>query len=74
MIVGSVVLGFAGMSTDKFLCDVLRLCRIDGDGSQVGYHLFASTTRILHGITATKQNFQNKFNVQGQVLRSCVET
>ena len=63
MIVGSVVLCFAGMSTDKFLCAFLRLCRINGDGSQVGYHLFASTTRILHGIT--EQNFQNKINVQG---------
>ena len=50
-----MVLGFAEMSTDKFLCDVLRLCRINDDGSQVGYHLFASTTRILYGITTTKQ-------------------
>ena len=61
MIVGSVVLGFAGMYTDKFLCYVLRLCRINGDGSQVGYHLFASTTRIKSGYAnLCKQKFQVK--------------
>ena len=60
MIVGSVVLGFAGMSTDKFLCDVLRLCRINGDGSQVALICFNDSHKI-----GKRKSMQTKVSGQG---------